>query len=104
MEYELREDGIRSRRLSWFQASEGSSNLLRSKGLKDTVTPRCWDLPQVGQLLIDQPGGLAPASPVCPVLHKLRGHGVFRDGAQARAAPRPASKFVDCYPRLAARV
>jgi len=44
-EYELREDGVQSRRLSWLQASEGSSKLLRPKGFRDTVTLRCCDFP-----------------------------------------------------------
>ena len=42
VEYELREDGVQCRRLSWVQASEGSSTLLRSKGFRDTVTLRCF--------------------------------------------------------------
>jgi len=104
MEYKLREDGIQSWKLSWLQASEGSSKLLRPKGFGDTVTLRCWNLPKVGQLLVDEPGGLAAASPLCPVLHELRGDGICRDGAQARGASRPASKVVDGYPHLAARV
>jgi len=62
MEYELREDGVQCRRLSWLQASESSSKLLRSKVFRDTVTLRCWNLPYVGQLLVDQPGGLAISS------------------------------------------
>ena len=40
-------------------------------------------------------------SPVCPVLHELRGDRICWDGAQARRASRPASKFVDGSPRLA---
>ena len=104
VEYELREDGIQSRRLSWFQASEGSSKLLRHKGFRDTVTLRCWNLPWVGQFLVDEPGGLGTPGPVCPVLHELRGDGVCRDVAQARGAPRPASKFVDVSPRLTPRL
>ena len=44
---------------------------LRAASSSDTVTLRCWNLPQVGQLLVDEPGGLAAASPVCPVLHEL---------------------------------
>jgi len=68
------------------------------------VTFRCRNLPQVGQQLLDQPGELAAPSPVCPHLHELRGDGVCRDGAQARGASRPASKFVDGFPRLVARV
>jgi len=39
-----------------------------------------------------------------PVLHKLRGHGDFRDRAHAKGASRPASEFVDGAPRLAGRV
>ena len=73
MEYELREVGVQSWRLSWPQASEGSSKLLRPKEFRDTVTLRGWNLPQVGQLLVDQPSGLAIPGPVCPVLHELRG-------------------------------
>jgi len=42
------------------------------------------------------------SGPVCPVLHELRGEGVCRGGALAKAASRLASKFVDGYPRLAA--
>jgi len=33
-EYKFREDGVQSRRLSWLQASEGSSKLLQPKGLE----------------------------------------------------------------------
>ena len=104
VEYKLREDGIQSRRLSWIQASEGSCKLFWPEGFGDTVTLRCWNLPQVGQILVDEPDGLAAACLVCPVLHELRGDGICRNGAQARGASRPASKFVDCSPRLAARV
>jgi len=39
MEYKLREDGIPSWRLSWLQASEGSSKLFQPQGFGDTVTP-----------------------------------------------------------------
>jgi len=104
VEYKLQEDGIQSRRLSWLQVSEGSSKLLRPKGFGDTVTLRCWNLPQIGQLLVDVPGGLALPIPVCPVLHELRRDGIRRDGAWAREASRPASKFVGGSPDLAARV
>ena len=104
MEYELREDGIQSQRLSWLQASKGSSKLLRPKGFKDAVTLRCWNLPSIGQLLVDQPSGLSVPGPVCPVLHRLRGDGVCRDRARVKGASRPASKFIDGSPRLAARV
>jgi len=38
------------------------------------------------------------------VLHELRGDGVCQDGALVKGASRPASKFVDGSPRLAARV
>jgi len=65
MEYKLREDGTQSRRLSWLQATEGSSKRIRLKGFGDTVTLRCWNLPEVGQLLVDEPGGLAAAGLVC---------------------------------------
>ena len=34
VQYELREDGIQSRRLSWLQASDGSSKFFRLKGLE----------------------------------------------------------------------
>ena len=68
------------------------------------MTLRCWNLPYVGQILVDEPGGLAAPGLVCPVLHELRGDGICRDGAQARGASRPASKFVDCSSRLAAGV
>ena len=85
-------------------ASEGRSKLLRSKRFTDAVTLRCRNLPHVGQLLVDEPGELADPSSVFPVLHELRGDGVCRDRAQARGASRPASKFVDRSPRLAARV
>ena len=104
MEYKLREDGIQSWRLSWLQASEVSNKLLRPKGFRDTVALRCRNLPQVGHLLVDEPGGLAAPGPVCPVLHELRGDGVCRDGAQTRGASRPASKFVDGSPCPAAGV
>ena len=59
------------------------------------MTLRCWNLPQVGQLLVDEPGGLVVAGLVCPVLHELPGDRICRDGAQARGASRPASKFVE---------
>ena len=52
-------------------------------------------------MFVDEPGGLMPAGLVCPVLHELRGDGICRDGALARGASRPASKFVECSPRLA---
>ena len=68
------------------------------------MTLRCWNLPQVGQLFVDEPGGLEAPGPMCPVLHELRGDGVCRDGAQARASSRPASKFVDGSQGLEARV
>ena len=45
VEYGLREDGVQSRRISWLQAFESSSKLLRPKGFRVTVTFRCWDLP-----------------------------------------------------------
>ena len=96
--YKLQEDGIQSQRFSWLQLSEGSSELLQSKGFRDIVTLRCRNLPYVGQLLVDESGRFTIPSPVCPVLHKLR------DGAQARGASRPASKFIDGSPCLAARV
>jgi len=38
VEYELWEDGVQSRRLSWLQASDGRRKLLRPKGFRDTVT------------------------------------------------------------------
>ena len=101
VEYKHWEDGIQSWRLSWFPASEGSSKVFRPEGFRDTVTLRCWNLPYVGQLFADEPGRLAPACLVCPVLHELEGDGICRDGAQARGAFRPASKFADCSPRLA---
>jgi len=68
------------------------------------VTLRCWNLPYVGQLFVGEPGGLTVASLVCPVLHQMRGDGICRDGAHAGGASRPASKFVDGSPRLAAGV
>ena len=64
----------------------------------------CWNLPLVGQLLVNEPGGLAVARLVCPVLHQLRGDGICRDRAHAGGASRPASKIVDGSPRLAAEV
>jgi len=73
-------------RLPWLQVPEGSSKLLRPKGFIDTVTFRCRNLPQVGQLLVEEPDGIEAPSPVCPVLHELRGDGVCRDGAQARGS------------------
>ena len=66
MEYKLREDGIQSRRFSWLQASEGCSKLFRPERFGVTVTLRCWNLPKVGQLFVDEPDGLAVASLVCP--------------------------------------
>ena len=68
------------------------------------MTFRCCKLPYVGQLLVDQPGRFAAPSPVCSVLHKLRGYSVCLNGAQARGASRLGSKFLDGAPRLAARV
>jgi len=68
------------------------------------VTLRCCNLPSVEQLLVDEPGGLAAPSLVCSVFHELRDDGVCRDGALAKRASRPASKFVDYSPHLAARV
>jgi len=56
VEYELLEDGIESQGLSWLQASDGGSKLIRPKGFRDTVTLWCWNLPLVGQLFVDQPG------------------------------------------------
>ena len=41
---------------------------------------------------------------MCPVLHELCGDGVCWDGALVKKASRPASKFVDGSPLLAARV
>jgi len=104
VEYELREDEVQSRRFSWLQTSDSSSKLFRPEGFGDTVTLRCWNLPQVGQLLVDEPGGLAVASLVCPVLHQLRSERIRHDGAHAGGASRPASKFVDGAPRPAAGV
>ena len=97
-----RNDGIQSRRLSWLQAPEGSSKLLWPKWVRDTVTLRCWDLPQVGQLLVDNPERLVSPGPVYHILHKMRGNGVCRDMVQARGASRLASEFLDRAPRLAA--
>ena len=72
MVYKLREDGVQSRRLSWLQASEGSSKLFRPEGFGDAVTLRCCLESSIGrQLLVDKPGGLAAAGLVCPVLHEL---------------------------------
>jgi len=45
VEYKLRENGVQSQRLSWLQAPEGSSKLLRPESFADTVTLRCWNLP-----------------------------------------------------------
>jgi len=73
--------------------------LLWPESFGDTVTLRCWNLPQAGQLFVDEPGGLAVYSHVCPVLLQLRGDGICRDGAQAGGASRPASKFVNCSPQ-----
>ena len=44
VEYEFREDGIQSQRLSWLQVSEGSSKFFRSEGFRDAVTLRCGKL------------------------------------------------------------
>jgi len=35
------------------------------------VTLRYWNLPYIGQLLVDEPGILAGAGPVCPVLQAM---------------------------------
>ena len=75
-----------------------------SSGFRDTVTFWCCNLPWVGQLLVDEPGGLAIPSSLFPIRRELWRDGVRRDGAQARGVSRPASKFVDGYPRPAARV
>ena len=104
VEYELREDGIQSRRLFWLKASEGSSKLLRPKGFRDTVTLRFWNLPSVDWKIVDHPGGLSVSGTVCLVPHKLRGDGVCQDGALVKGASGPASVFVDASPRLTARV
>ena len=104
VECKLREDGIQSRRLSWLQASEGSSKLLRSIGFTDTMT--CM-------VLESSIGRTAACWRACwprdphscvPRSSQLRDYGVCRDGAQARGASRPASKFVDGSLGLAARV
>jgi len=87
VEYKLSENGVQSRRFSWFQASDGSSKLFWPEGFGDIVTLRCWNLPQVGQLFVDEPGGLAVASLVCPVLHRLRGDGICRDGHTREERP-----------------
>jgi len=58
------------------------------------------NLPLVRQLFVDKPGGLVVASLVCPVLHQLRVDGICQDGAHARGASKPASKFVDGSPWL----
>ena len=102
VEYKLREDGVKSRRISWLQTTEGSIKFFRPEGFGDTVTLRCWNLPYVKQLFLDKPGSLAAAGFVCTVLHELRADGIFRDEAQVRGVSRPASKFVDCSPCLAA--
>jgi len=57
-----------------------------------------------GRTAFDRPGRLAAHGPVCPVLHELPGDGVYQNGAQARGASRPVTKFVDGSPHLAARV
>jgi len=103
VEYKLWKDEIQSRRLSLFQASEGSK-LLRSKGFTDTVTLKCRNFPPVGQLLVDELGGLAILGLVRLVPHKLRDDGFCRDVAQVKGASRLASKFVDGSPRFATRV
>jgi len=41
-----------------------SSSGLKPNGFRDTVTLRCWNLPLVGQLLVDEPVGLAIPGPV----------------------------------------
>jgi len=40
MEYKLREDGIQSLRLSWLQAPEGSSKLLKPKRVQRYCDPQ----------------------------------------------------------------
>ena len=82
VEYKLREDGVQSWRLSWLQASEGSRKLFRPERFGDTVTLRCWNLPYVGQLFVEERGRLAATGLVCPVLHELRRDGICREGAQ----------------------
>jgi len=68
------------------------------------VTLRCRNLPLVGQVLVDEPGGLAAPGPVCPVLHELQGDGVCCALSQVIGASMHASKFVDGSPRIAARL
>jgi len=69
------------------------------------VTIRCWNLPQVGQLFVDEPGGLTATGLVCPVLYELRSNGICQDRTKARGASRPDSHFVDDFsPRPAAGV
>ena len=68
------------------------------------MTITCWNLPQVGQLFVDEPCGLATTGLVCLVLYELRSDGICRNRAQARGVPRPASNFVDFSPRPAAGV
>jgi len=68
------------------------------------VTLRCRNLPLVGQVLVDETGGLTAPGPVCPVLHELRGDGVCRDRAQGRGASMHASKLIGGPPRIAARL
>jgi len=61
-EYELREGGIQSRRLSWLQASEGSSKLLRPKGFRRYCDPQVLESSIGRTAAFEWPGGLAAPS------------------------------------------
>jgi len=83
-----------------FKRLRAAANSSGPKG-SEILWPTGVGLPKVGQLFVDELGGLAITSLVCPVLHQLEGDGMYRDGAQAGVGSRPASMFVDGSPCLA---
>ena len=102
MEYKLREDRIQFWRLSGFRRLRAAAS---SSDLK------------VSEILLPSGVEIFHRSDSCLLTRLVdawscvlrfslvrRFGGVFRDGAQARGASRPASEFVDGAPRLAARV
>jgi len=98
VEYKLQEDEIQTRRLSWPQSREGGSKIIWPKRVGNTVSLRCWNLPQAGQQL-DELGGLPP-----PVACALFFTICDAKTGTARGTSRITSKFFDGALRLAARV
>jgi len=71
MEYKLWESRIQTRIFSWLQVLEGCSKHLWPERARDILFLRCCDLPYVGQLVVDEPGGLTAPRLVCSILHEL---------------------------------